>query len=323
MFDKNIKSLDDFVTQKELVNRLKKYISYCKKNNTMYNLLFYGLKYSGKKTLVNCLLYNLYGEDINKMEQINYDQKIGNTLINISLRKSKFHYIIDPSKYMNYDKTVLVEFIKQFMSTKNISTNSFNVCIILNVNLLSKSAQNALKRILEKYYNTCRFIFVSNNISQITSELISRFTLLKCRSPNQEDIDNLNKLYGTNINLDRHNIRETLFKFNNVTIDKKTFIYNFPEIVYNTIIKNKYKNIFMIRDHIYTILNYNIDNTNIIKECYLFFYNKLKLVEHKRILLNKATLFQKNMLTSNKQIIHIEGFIITFIYLLEKESKIK
>ena len=82
MLFKNILSLDDFVTQEKLIFRLKKYVEYCKDKNTMFNLLFHGLKYSGKKTLVNCLLYDIYGDEINKIENINYDQKIGNTTIN-------------------------------------------------------------------------------------------------------------------------------------------------------------------------------------------------------------------------------------------------
>ena len=267
MFETNIYKFNDFITQDNLVKKLKKYVTYCKKNNTMYNLLFTGPKYSGKKTLVNCLLYHIFGEDTRNIEHINYDQKIGNTTVNVSISKSKYHYIIDPTKYMNYDKLVIVEFIKEFLSTKNISNNNFNVCIILNVNLLSKGAQNALKRMIEKYYYTCRFIFISNNLCQITSELISRFTIMNCRIPNKDDIANLNKFYNKNIKLDRKNIRETLFKFKGVSIDKKTFIYNFPEIIYNSIIKQKFKNICLLRDHIYTILNYNIDNTNIIREC--------------------------------------------------------
>lgn len=321
MFGTNIYKLDDFITQGILVQKLKKYVKYCKNHNTMYNLLFTGPKYSGKKALVNGLLYHIFGEEVRNIENITYDQKIGNTLVNVAISKSKYHYIIDPTKYMNYDKLVIVEFIKEFLSTKNISNNNFNVCIILNVNLLSKGAQNALKRMIEKYYNTCRFIFISNNLCQISNELISRFTIMNCRIPNSDDIDKLNKFYNKNVKLDRKNIRETLFKFKNVSIDKKTFIYNFPEIVYNSIIKQKFKNISLLRDHIYTILNYNIDNTNIIRECFIFFEDKLKNTENKRILIEKAAYFQNNMINGNKQIIHLEGFIISFIYLLEKENK--
>ena len=129
-FDKEIISLNDFITQPILIKRLKNYVKYCKHNNNFINMLIYGPKYSGKKKIAKCILSDIYNKSINNLEKIVYEQKTGNNSIEVCIYKSNYHYVIDPSKYMNYDKIVLIEFIKLFLSTKNISTNTFNICII-------------------------------------------------------------------------------------------------------------------------------------------------------------------------------------------------
>ena len=76
----------------------------------------------------------------------------------------------------------------------------------------------------------------------------------------------------------------------------------------------------MLRNDIYSILNYNIDVNHIIKDCYLYFEKKLKNVEHKKMLIDKAQYYQCNMVNGNKNLIHIEGFVMYYVYLLKKES---
>ena len=323
MLNNTIYSFNDFITQNKLKTRIYNFITECKKKGVFINLLLFGPKYSGKKALVNCILNEYYGKDIHRLDNIIYDHKIGTSVLTVNISKSKYHFVIDPSKYMNYDKQILLDFIKRFLSTKNLINNNFYVCVILNINLLSKGAQNALKRIIEKYCDTCRFIFVSDKLGLVNKELLSRFVPLQCRIPNQEDMDILNKHYGKKIELNRGNIQRTMLELTDITLDKKSILYIFPETIHKNIVAQKFKHIYTIRDHIYTILNYNIDNTNIIKECFNYFNTKLNNVENKKKLLENACYYQKNMLNGNKQIIHLEGFIISYIALLHKESSAK
>ena len=127
IFPKQIVKLDDFITQPSLISRLKRLLDIFSEKDIFLNLLFNGCRHSGKKTLVNCILYELFGEKTRHLEKVEYEQKVGNNNIEICFYKSMYHYIIDPSKYMNYDKIVLIEFIKNFLSTKNIANNYFNI----------------------------------------------------------------------------------------------------------------------------------------------------------------------------------------------------
>ena len=90
---------------------------------------------------------------------------------------------MNPSDVGIYDRVVIQELIKTVASAQqihvtNTSTESssgpapFKVVVITEVDRLTKDAQHALRRTMEKYMATCRIILMANSTSKVTSEYL-------------------------------------------------------------------------------------------------------------------------------------------------------
>lgn len=64
--------------------------------------------------------------------------------------------------------------IKEIASTKRIGDVPFKIILLDEMDGMTKDAQNALKRIMERYSDNCRFIITCNNRHKIINPLMSR-----------------------------------------------------------------------------------------------------------------------------------------------------
>jgi replication factor C small subunit len=64
--------------------------------------------------------------------------------------------------------------IKDFASTVKLGNCPFKICLLDEMDGMTKDAQNALKRIMEKYSNNIRFIITCNDNSKIIAPIQSR-----------------------------------------------------------------------------------------------------------------------------------------------------
>jgi replication factor C small subunit len=102
--------------------------------------------------------------------------------------------------------------IKEIASTKRIGDVPFKIILLDEMDGMTKDAQNALKRIMERYADNCRFIITCNDRHKIINPLMSR-----CANYNFKRLNNKDMKYIMTEILSKEDIRthssESLDKF--------------------------------------------------------------------------------------------------------------
>ena len=153
---------DDFsgiVGQEEIVTRAATFV----RQNNMPNLLLSGPPGVGKTTLSLVIAKQLYGENwrLNVLE------------LNASSERG-----ID----------VIRNDVKNFARTKSIGNTPFKICILDEADSLTKEAQQALRRTMENYTATCRFILLANYSSKIIEPIQSRCAVFRFKPLAREQL---------------------------------------------------------------------------------------------------------------------------------------
>lgn len=139
------KTLDDIVNQTEIVERLKRFV----KERSMPHCLFAGTPGTGKTTAAMCLAHDLYGQDYRQ----NYLE-------------------LNASDERGID--VIRTTVKDFARTVSMADAPFKILVLDEADNLTPDAQQALRRTMEMYTNTCRFILACNYFSRIIEPIQSR-----------------------------------------------------------------------------------------------------------------------------------------------------
>ena len=147
------------VGQEEIVARATAFV----RQNNMPNLLLSGPPGVGKTTLSLVIAKQLYGENwrLNVLE------------LNASSERG-----ID----------VIRNDVKDFARTKSIGNTPFKICILDEADSLTKEAQQALRRTMENYTSTCRFILLANYSSRIIEPIQSRCAVFRFRPLSREHL---------------------------------------------------------------------------------------------------------------------------------------
>ncbi len=139
------KKLDDVAGQADVVMRLKSYVE----SRNLPHLLFSGSPGTGKTTSVLCIVRELFGEDwVNNFTELNASDERG-----IDVVRTK---------------------IKNFARTAPLGDAEFKIIFLDEADALTPDAQSALRRTMEKYTGSCRFILSCNYLSKIIEPIQSR-----------------------------------------------------------------------------------------------------------------------------------------------------
>ena len=98
----------------------------------------------------------------------------------------------------NNDRVVIQDLLKDVASTEQVdfanqlrAKHRFKIVIINEADSLSRDAQAALRRTMEKYSSNIRLILVCNSISNIIAPIKSRTLLVRIPSPSVDDINHI------------------------------------------------------------------------------------------------------------------------------------
>jgi replication factor C subunit 3/5 len=195
--------LDDLSYHADISNRLR---SLAEHPDAMPHLLFYGPSGAGKKTRISALLRELYGPSA---ARIKLDKRTFTTptkrQIEINLVTSNHHIELSPGDAGLNDRFVVQDIIKEMASNQNIAAMStsdnggkdnngqhnkarFKTVVLTEVDQLSRQAQAALRRTMEKYTSTCRLILCCSSQSKVIEPVRSRCLGIRVGCPTHDEV---------------------------------------------------------------------------------------------------------------------------------------
>jgi len=187
LIDKYVpKSYCGLYFHKNIYNFLQK----MSEDESIPHLIFSGV--FGKKTMVKLFLEMLYGEEVTKTKQIKYIiSGSGNNANEEYFTESPFHIEINP-KGTNNDRYLIQDVINCYAQRSNYnifkSKHNFKIIVIYNTQKMLSSVQFSLRRTIEKYSDTCRFILITDSITKIIKPLTSRCKNIRLRYPDKYEI---------------------------------------------------------------------------------------------------------------------------------------
>ncbi|ODV86584.1 hypothetical protein CANARDRAFT_6170 [[Candida] arabinofermentans NRRL YB-2248] len=140
-------NLDEVYGQQEVVQTIRKFAQ----DGRIPHLLFYGPPGTGKTSTIIALAREIYGKNYRNMVlELNASDDRG----------------ID----------VVRNQIKTFASTRQIFSTGFKLIILDEADAMTNVAQNALRRVIEKYTKNTRFCILANYSHKMNPALLSRCT---------------------------------------------------------------------------------------------------------------------------------------------------
>lgn len=144
------KTLEEIMDQEEIVSRLQEFV----KRATMPHCLFAGPPGTGKTTAALCLAHDLFGERFQDVfMELNASDERGIDVVRTT--------------------------VKEFARMASLSSVPFKILVLDEADNMTSDAQSALRRTMEKYTDTCRFILCCNYSGRIIEPIQSRCALFR------------------------------------------------------------------------------------------------------------------------------------------------
>lgn len=197
------KNLDSLSYHDDTTSRLK---SLAADPASLPHLLFYGPSGAGKKTRIACLLKEIFGSG---SERLRLDKRTFTTSTNrsvdINMICSNHHIELNPGDAGIYDRFVVQDVIKEMAANKSLNSAGgimassdpnkkasisveYKVVVLMEVDKLTRQAQAALRRTMEKYSSSCRLILCCNNQSKVIEPVRSRCLGIRIAAPTHDDV---------------------------------------------------------------------------------------------------------------------------------------
>tara|TARA_B110000091_G_scaffold71209_1_gene78522 strand:- start:4524 stop:5384 length:861 start_codon:yes stop_codon:yes gene_type:complete len=192
----------------DIIAQLDKFIE----THKVPHLLFHGTSGSGKRTIVNRFINNIYNSDKYKIKQ-NVMQ------VNCSHGKG-------------------IKFIREelkFFAKTNIQSDrgtNFKTIVLLNAEHLTIDAQSALRRCIELFSYNTRFFIIVENKHKLLNPILSRF----CEVYVPEYVEN-GKIVNLHDKLKHSNYNITIYNNSNLWITSKMAEFDMDNITHSDLVE--------------------------------------------------------------------------------------
>mmetsp|Transcript_15777 Transcript_15777/g.36531 ORF Transcript_15777/g.36531 Transcript_15777/m.36531 type:complete len:374 (-) Transcript_15777:123-1244(-) len=344
----------------------KRLESLAKNPASLPHLFFYGPSGAGKRTRIHAFLGALFGPSAHrlKLNQRTFTTPTGRT-VDIHMISSDYHMELSPGDAGNNDRFVIQDVLKEIASSKNIRTSVENLgsiapektiatnnypdtdikVVVLNqVDRLSKQAQAALRRTMEKYAVSCRLILCCDSPSKLIAPLRSRCLGIRVAAPVEDEISRILKTVATREDLvlpnsvaiklareSNRNLRKALLMLEAAKVQSAgngviSENQNLPTADWEVYIKQlavditkeqSPQTLMLARDKLYELLVNCIPASTILKSLTGDLVNnlddsvKLEVIEW-------AAFYEHRLSTGSKDIFHLEAFVAKFMAIYKK-----
>ena len=345
---KQFKSIEDYgkcKTKKTVKNsyfhsQLLQMLDIMSKDESVPHIIFYGPEGSGKKTIISLFLEMLYDSDVNDVSNTEYTViGSGNKPNKIMVKQSNYHIVIEPNNN-NFDRYLIQDIVKEYAMKIPLnvfkSKRVFKTVLINSIDNMSYYAQTSLRRTMEKYSGTCRFIMWCHTLSRVIDPLKSRCICLKVQSPSPLELFR----YTNDIAI-KENLHLNVDQLTKLIADAKGNIkkviwflellkVNYPQqLTYEIRIKEvieliKKKDLWLlqdIRNILYHIMITNINESQI----FIDMVNTLSKMDDisdkaKYYIYESAARIEHNLVRGRREMIHLESFVISIINILYEHN---
>ncbi|KAG8164484.1 hypothetical protein KVR01_006402 [Diaporthe batatas] len=334
------RSLDQLSYHTELSERLRSLAQ----SGDFPHLLVYGPSGAGKKTRIVATLKELFGPGVEKIKiDARVFQTTSNRKLEFNIVASVYHLEITPSDVGNYDRVVVQDLLKEVAQTQQVdqaAKQRFKVVVINEADHLTRDAQAALRRTMEKYSPNLRLILLANSTANIIAPIRSRTLLVRVAAPTHEEICSVlassaekegwpvvKGLHQRIAEESGRNLRRALLMYEAVHAqnEKVTDSTKLPPPDWEALIQQIAREIMeehtparvlVVRAKLYDLLSHCIPATTILKT---LTFKLLPLIDDalKADVIKWSAFYEHRIKTGTKVIFHLEAFVVKFMRILE------
>ena len=280
---------------------------------------------------------NKINPNIGKILKINEHKLNSNKNLVFNTKTSSYHIEITPSEHGIYDKNIINEYLYDISSSSNVITSKKKNIIVWSIDNLGIIAQECLQNLILENNQCANFICTSFNESKISPSLKSILNIINIKinrdhlnlyyneylksKINKEEFENIiekSKMVPDKIDIGYffHNI--FLLENNIESDDMTTYFQKHIVNFYNKIKKIKKIDITFceyLRNNLYEYYVNHINSSDMLKILIELIITDNELDDNfKKEICDSAIKYDINSKKGNKSVIHLEAFILDFLY---------
>ncbi|KAJ2283221.1 hypothetical protein GGH14_001033 [Coemansia sp. RSA 370] len=318
---------------------LTEHLQQLAKSGDIPHLLIYGPSGAGKRTRVAATLREIYGPSAEKLK---VSQRIFETpsrrKLEINLISSNFHIEVNPSDAGIYDRVVIQDLIKEIAQTQQVTAGArkFKVVVVHEADALTRDAQHALRRTMEKYMGNMRVILCANSTGKIIGPVQSRCLLVRVAAPTVDEvadvINSVAKKEGISVppafalqlaNASKRNLHRALLMLEAAYVQQYPFtdaqetvlpeweLYT-RDIAAAVLREQTPAQLLAARKQLYEVLGHCIPPAVVLKVVAACLIDGVD-EPLKPVVAHHAAFYEHRMQTGQKAIVHLEAFVAKFM----------